>query len=36
MFIGYRQLYVMAKTHNYQAPRVQAQAVMTVLPRQAF
>jgi Bacterial regulatory protein, Fis family len=32
--IGKTTLYVMAKTYNYQAPSVQARALMTVLPRQ--
>ena len=34
--IGKTTLYVMAKTYNYQAPSVQAQALMTVQPRQAL
>jgi transcriptional regulator of acetoin/glycerol metabolism len=34
--IGKTTLYVMAKTYNYKAPSVQAQALMTVLQRQVL
>ena len=34
--IGKTTLYVMAKTYNYKRPGVQAQALTTVVPRQAL